>query len=107
MRVLVAGAGGVIGRQLVPLLRQRGREVLGATRREEQGDRLRDMGAEPVVCDALDAESIRRAVVPREPEVIVNELTALSASPSFMSPTRPQPPSRRLRVQRPARHLRR
>jgi 2-alkyl-3-oxoalkanoate reductase len=79
MRVLVAGATGAVGRPLGRLLRERGHEVLGATRSEARVDALRELGAERVVCDAFDRESVRRAVQEASPEAMVNQLTDLSA----------------------------
>ena len=75
MRVFVAGATGVIGRSLLPLLRQAGHDVIGMTRSAERADALREQGVEPVVCDAFDADAVERAVVDARPEVVVNELT--------------------------------
>jgi nucleoside-diphosphate-sugar epimerase len=79
VRVLVAGATGAIGRPLLRMLREGGHETLGTTRREANADALRELGAEPVVCDALDRESLRHAVHTAAPEAIVNQLTNLSA----------------------------
>ena len=55
MRVFVAGAGGAIGRRLVPQLVERGHEVVASTRSKEKLDELRALDAEPVVMDGLDA----------------------------------------------------
>ncbi len=79
MKVFVAGATGVIGRQLVPQLVARGHEVVGMTRSASKQDLLRTLGARPVVADALDRDAVAQAVASAEPEVIVHELTALSA----------------------------
>ena len=54
MRVLVAGATGAIGRQLVPRLVAAGHEVHGMTRSESKRAMLAELGAVPVVADALD-----------------------------------------------------
>jgi nucleoside-diphosphate-sugar epimerase len=77
MRVFVAGASGAIGRQLVPRLVLAGHEVHGMTRSESKRGLLRDLGAEPVVADALDAEQVAEAVARARPDVIVHELTAI------------------------------
>ncbi|MGB2876064.1 MAG: NAD(P)-dependent oxidoreductase [Gaiellaceae bacterium] len=77
MRVFVAGASGVIGVRLVPLLVAAGHEVAGMTRSVGKVERLRALGAEPVVCDAFDAAALRDAVVTFQPEAVVNELTDL------------------------------
>ena len=77
MRVLVAGATGAIGRPLVPLLVEAGHEVLGATRSSDRMDRVRALGAEPVVLDATDLEAIGPAVAEARPDIVVNQLTDL------------------------------
>jgi nucleoside-diphosphate-sugar epimerase len=77
MRVFVAGASGVIGVRLVPLLVAAGHEVAGMTRTPSKLTRLRDLGAEPVLCDAYDATALREAVVSFRPDAVVNELTDL------------------------------
>jgi 2-alkyl-3-oxoalkanoate reductase len=83
MKVFVAGATGALGRQLVPQLVARGHEVVGMTRTASKQDVLRAMGARPVVADALDPDAVAQAVASAEPEVIVNELTALSGNLSL------------------------
>jgi nucleoside-diphosphate-sugar epimerase len=77
MKVFVAGATGAIGRQLVPRLLAAGHEVHGMTRSATKQQLLRDMGALPVVADALDADQVAQAVAMAHPDVIVHELTAI------------------------------
>jgi nucleoside-diphosphate-sugar epimerase len=54
MKVLVAGATGALGRQLVAQLVARGHEMFGMTRSDSKRDEVRKLGAVPVVADALD-----------------------------------------------------
>ena len=75
MRVFLAGGTGVIGRALVPQLRDAGHEVTAMTRFEERADKLRELGVEAVVCDAFDTERVVLAVEAARPEVVVNQLT--------------------------------
>jgi 2-alkyl-3-oxoalkanoate reductase len=77
MRVFVAGASGAVGRPLVPRLVDAGHEVTGTTRSEARAEAIRAAGAAAVVCDALDADALRTAVVEAAPEVVVHQLTAL------------------------------
>jgi nucleoside-diphosphate-sugar epimerase len=77
MKVFVAGGTGVVGVRLVPALVARGHEVVATTRSPSKGERLRSMGAEPVVLDAFDESAVKEALARFAPEVIVNELTAL------------------------------
>jgi nucleoside-diphosphate-sugar epimerase len=77
MRVFVAGATGAIGVQLVPRLVAAGHEVHGMTRSVDKQTMLYELGAVPVVADALDAEQVAEAVARARPDVIVHELTAI------------------------------
>jgi nucleoside-diphosphate-sugar epimerase len=77
MRVLVAGATGAMGRQLVPRLVRAGHEVHGMTRSESKQALLRGLGAVPVVADALDPDQVARAVAEAHPEVVVHQLTSI------------------------------
>jgi nucleoside-diphosphate-sugar epimerase len=78
MRVFVAGATGAIGKQLVPRLVEAGHEVHGMTRRESRKAMLDELGAVPVVADALDPDQVAEAVGRARPDVIVHQLTALA-----------------------------
>src|SRR5215210_5123884 len=79
MNVLVAGATGALGKQLVPRLVANGHDIVGITRSGSKLGAVQAMGARGVVADALDAEQVARAVAEAEPEVIVHQLTALSS----------------------------
>jgi len=80
MKVLVAGASGALGRQLLPRLTENGHEVHGMTRSAARADAVRALGATPVLADALDRDQVAAAVAEAQPEAIVHELTALSGS---------------------------
>jgi len=80
MRVLVVGATGAIGRQLVPQLIAAGHKVSATTRSPAKLDGLRATGAEPLVVNGLDAASVGAAVARAEPDVIVHEMTAIPAN---------------------------
>jgi nucleoside-diphosphate-sugar epimerase len=79
MKVFVAGATGAMGRQLVPRLIEAGHRVVGMTRTESKRAELWDLGAQPVVAEALDPDQVAKAVGEAEPDVIVHELTAIAA----------------------------
>jgi nucleoside-diphosphate-sugar epimerase len=83
MRIFIAGAGGAIGARLVPQLVQRGHEVIGSSRTPEKADRLRALGAEPVVLDLLDADAVRSAIAAAKPGAIVHQATALAGMSDF------------------------
>src|SRR5689334_22422433 len=77
MRIFLAGATGVIGRRVVPLLRDRGHTVTGLVRRSADADWLRSLGAKAVVGDVFDADGVRRAVALAAPDVVMHQLTDL------------------------------
>ena len=77
MRIFLAGASGVIGQRLIPLLVQAGHVVGGMTRSPSKTELLSQPGAEPIVCDVFDREALIQAVRDFKPDVILNELTDL------------------------------
>jgi 2-alkyl-3-oxoalkanoate reductase len=78
MRVLVIGARGAIGTRLVPQLIDRGHEVIGTSRSPRNTNRVRALGARPIVLDLRDPSAVREAVLETAPDAIVNEATALA-----------------------------
>jgi uncharacterized protein YbjT (DUF2867 family) len=76
-RVFLAGASGLIGMRLVPLLVAAGYHVAGSTRSPEKTERLAALGAEPVVVDALDRPALLRVVRAFSPDVVIHQLTDL------------------------------
>jgi nucleoside-diphosphate-sugar epimerase len=77
MRVFLAGATGVIGRRLLPMLLAAGHEVTGMTRSPAKLDALRACGAEAVAADALDAAAMRATVAEARPDAVIHQLTSL------------------------------
>jgi nucleoside-diphosphate-sugar epimerase len=80
VRIFVAGATGVIGSRLVPLLVADGHAVAGMTRSTHKADLLRELGAEPVVCDVFEADALTRAVIAFAPDIVFHQLTDLPDS---------------------------
>lgn len=85
MIVLVAGASGVIGQRLLPLLRQDGHQVVATTRSPTKAEALRTLGATPVVVDVFDKGALQRAVIAAKPDVIIHQLTDL---PEVLDPAK-------------------
>ncbi len=77
MRVFVAGATGVIGRSLVPMLVDRGHVVTAMTRSPTGAARLESLGARPVVCDVYDEAGLQEAVLRAQPDAVIHQLTSL------------------------------
>jgi nucleoside-diphosphate-sugar epimerase len=77
MRIFLAGASGVIGQRLIPRLVQAGHVVGGMTRSAGKAELLKELGAEPIVCDVFDRAALVQAVRDFKPDVILNELTDL------------------------------
>src|ERR687895_279109 len=101
MRVFVAGATGAIGKQLVPRLVEAGHEVHGMTRSESKQAMLHELGAVPVVADALDPDQVAEAVGRARPDVIVHQLTAIPATLDLRHFDRDFAPTNRLRTDGP------
>src|SRR4051794_27197592 len=78
MHIFIAGAGGAVGRSLVPLLTARGHTVTGTTRSPAKAAALRDLGARPVILDGLDRPAVLDAVAAARPDAIVHQMTALA-----------------------------
>ena len=77
MRVLVAGASGVVGRALVPMLVGRGHDVAGLVRTSASGLVVAELGAKPLIGDALDRVTVSHVFREFRPEVVIHQLTSL------------------------------
>lgn len=74
LRVFVAGATGVVGRTLLPRLRQRGHHVTALLRTAGRAQSV--PGADEVVVgDVLDLPLLRRVVAHAEPDVVVAQVS--------------------------------
>lgn len=81
MRIFGAGATGVPGSRIVPLLLQQHHAVAGMTRSAANADRLRARGVEPVVCDVYDEPSgIITIVDPAHWDLVFRRLVQKSVS---------------------------
>ena len=97
MRVFVAGATGVMGRQLLPLLVQAGHKVTGMTRSEDRAASIRQVGAAPVVCDVFEREEIVDAVRAARPDVVIHQLTSIPKRLDLRKAAEQLAPTNRLR----------
>ena len=99
MRVLVAGATGAVGRNLLPRLVAAGHQVVGTTRTEEKAGLIQRLGGEALVADGLDADALRRAVQSGRPDVIVHEMTDLNGAADLRNFDRTFAVTNRLRTE--------
>ena len=83
MRVFVAGAAGAVGQHLLPQLTAAGHQVTASTRSPAKAQKLRELGAEPVIVDGLDAAAVGEAVAKAEPQAVIHQMTALAGSSSL------------------------
>lgn len=77
LRIFFAGASGVIGSRLVPMLVQAGHTVGAMTRSAAKADRLAFLGAQPIVCDVFDRPALMSAVRAFSPDLVLHQLTDL------------------------------
>jgi uncharacterized protein YbjT (DUF2867 family) len=77
MRIFLAGATGVIGSRLLPLMLAEGHVVAAMTRTPEKIDPLRAAGVTPILCDLFDQKALTAAVKDFRPDVIVHQVTNL------------------------------
>jgi nucleoside-diphosphate-sugar epimerase len=77
MRILLAGATGVIGRPLLILLVRAGHDVVGITRSASGGLGIANAGAVPAVINVFDADALCKLAQAVRPEVVIHQLTDL------------------------------
>jgi nucleoside-diphosphate-sugar epimerase len=77
MRILVAGGSGVIGRNLIPMLVEKGHAVTGTTRSAAKTSLITSLGAKALIVDVFDQMLVRQAVTAARPDVIIHQLTDL------------------------------
>jgi nucleoside-diphosphate-sugar epimerase len=99
MRIFLAGATGVIGRRLTPLLVQMGHQVTGATRSFEKAGLIEAMRGQPVVVDVFDADALTAAAIAARPDVGIHQLTDLPSAPGTPGYEDAQQRNVRLRIE--------
>ncbi len=80
----MAGASGVIGQELLPLLVADGHVVAGMTRSAEGAAVIEASGAQPVTCDVYDLDALVAAVVAFAPDLVLHQLTDLPDDPALI-----------------------
>ncbi|ACK65384.1 NAD-dependent epimerase/dehydratase [Rippkaea orientalis PCC 8801] len=77
MRIFVAGATGAIGRPLLDQLLVRGHDVVALTRSPETAQLLVAQGIESAIANVFDPDSVKTVIAHAQPEVVIEQLTAL------------------------------
>lgn len=80
LNIFVAGGSGAIGRQLLPMLVHGGHNVVSMTRTPGGAERIKAMGATPVIGDVFDESGLTRLVSHCEPDIVIHQLTAFGAT---------------------------
>ncbi|MDZ8224079.1 MULTISPECIES: NAD(P)-dependent oxidoreductase [unclassified Nostoc] len=97
MKIFVAGATGAIGRPLIAQLLRQGHDVVALTRSPEKAQTLAEQGVELAIADVFDAEALIAAVIHAQPEVVIEQLTALPKTYTGESMNAAAPLNQRLR----------
>jgi 2-alkyl-3-oxoalkanoate reductase len=77
MKIFVAGGTGAIGRPLIAELRAKGHTVVALTRSREKAQVLSEHGIEPAIADVFDIDAVKAVVSNAQPEIVIEQLTAL------------------------------
>jgi len=77
MKIFVAGGTGAIGRPLIAELLSQGHDVVALTRSPEGAQGLLERGVKPAIADVFDPDAIKAVVRRTQPEVVIEQLTAL------------------------------
>jgi nucleoside-diphosphate-sugar epimerase len=77
MKIFLAGASGVTGRNLIPRLVGAGHEVVGMTGDAAKSGLVRSLGARPVIVDVFDRDGLQDAVAAASPDAVTDQLTSL------------------------------
>ena len=83
MNVLFAGATGTLGVPLVRALVTGSHKVIGISRTPGKRDKLRALGAEPLVVDVMDRTALLEALDGLEADAVLHEMTALKKIPTL------------------------
>ncbi|PGM90608.1 NAD-dependent epimerase/dehydratase family protein [Bacillus cereus] len=79
MKIFVAGATGVIGRSLLPMLIKEGHTVFAMIRNESQVEAIKKVGAIPVIADVFNRHAVFSVLKEKNPDVVIHQLTSLSS----------------------------
>jgi nucleoside-diphosphate-sugar epimerase len=84
LKIFVAGATGVVGRRLVPLLVESGADVTGVARSDAKAAQLEKQGAAPVRVDLFDPAAVDSAVAGHD--AVINMATHIPSGMKILMP---------------------
>ena len=77
MKIFVAGGTGAIGRPLIAALLGKGHALVALTRSPEKAQALAKQGIEPAIADVFDSDAVKAIVGRAQPDIVIEQLTAL------------------------------
>jgi nucleoside-diphosphate-sugar epimerase len=77
MRILIAGATGVLGRRMTRQLLERGHTVVGLARNEKAAQSIQNLGGEVVIGNIYDVDSIAAQV--KQADAVIHAATSIPA----------------------------
>ena len=99
MKIFVAGGTGVIGRPLIARLLAKGHDIVALTRSPQEAPGLRERGIEPAIADVFDPDAVKAVVSRAQPEVVIEQLTALPKTYTRESMSAAAPFNTRIRLE--------
>jgi nucleoside-diphosphate-sugar epimerase len=99
MKIFVAGGTGAIGRPLITELRANGHTVVALTRSPEKAQALSKQGVEPAIADVFDNDAVKDVVNRAQPDVVIEQLTALPKTYTRQSMTATAALNNRIRLE--------
>ena len=99
MKIFVAGGTGVIGRPLIAELLAKGHALVALTRSQDEAKALVERGIEPAIADVFDTDAVKTVVGRAQPEVVIEQLTALPKTYTPESMRAAGPFNTRIRVE--------
>ena len=87
MKIFLAGAGGVVGRRLLPMLVDAGHDVVGLSSTSQGAHAIERRGARGLVGDLLDRRTLTRLVADARPEIVIHQVSGV---PRMLDPGKTQ-----------------
>lgn len=99
MKVFVAGGTGAVGRPLIAELLARGHAPVVLIRSPEEAQSLVEQGIEPAIADVFAIDALKAVVSRAQPEVVIQQLTALPRTYTREAMVAAAPLNTRLRLE--------